>query len=98
MGPDTGVEISTRPISQEPMVRQSDNVFHPVPSHLMLTFSIQYIIANVGLSPGFGTLDFENLVFPATMSIDYIRVYQPADAINVGCDPQDFPTKAYIET
>jgi beta-glucanase (GH16 family) len=75
MGPDTAVEIGTRPISQEPM----------------------YIIANVGISPGFGTLDFENLEFPAVMSIDYIRVYQPPGAINVGCDPQDFPTKAYIE-
>lgn len=32
------------------------------------------------------------------MSIDYIRVYQPKDAINIGCDPKEFPTAAYIET
>lgn len=31
-----------------------------------------------------------------TMSVDYIRVYQHKDAINVGCDPPDFPTEAYI--
>jgi len=30
------------------------------------------------------------------MSIDYIRVYQPRDAINIGCDPHDFPTQDYI--
>jgi len=32
------------------------------------------------------------------MSIDYIRVYQPQDAINIGCDPVDYPTMKYIET
>ncbi|KAF8958578.1 beta-glucan synthesis-associated protein-domain-containing protein [Flammula alnicola] len=57
-----------------------------------------YIIANLGLSLGFGVVDFENLIFPATMSIDYIRVYQPANAINIGCDPKDFPTANYIDT
>ncbi|KAF9542499.1 beta-glucan synthesis-associated protein SKN1 [Agrocybe pediades] len=57
-----------------------------------------YIIANLGLSLGFGDVDFEDLIFPSTMSIDYIRVYQPADAVNVGCDPDDFPTTKYIET
>ncbi|CAA7262719.1 unnamed protein product [Cyclocybe aegerita] len=56
-----------------------------------------YIIANLGLSLGFGTVDFERLIFPAVMSVDYIRVYQPAGQINVGCDPKDFPTAAYIE-
>jgi beta-glucan synthesis-associated protein KRE6 len=30
------------------------------------------------------------------MRIDYIRVYQPTNAINIGCDPEGFPTKAYI--
>jgi beta-glucan synthesis-associated protein KRE6 len=31
------------------------------------------------------------------MSVDYIRVYQPSDAINIGCDPPEFPTKTYID-
>jgi len=31
------------------------------------------------------------------MSIDYIRVYQPAGAVNIGCDPKERPTKDYIE-
>lgn len=30
------------------------------------------------------------------MRVDWIRVYQPKDAINVGCDPKEFPTEAYI--
>lgn len=31
------------------------------------------------------------------MRIDWIRVYQDPNAINIGCDPPDFPTKAYID-
>ncbi|KAF8891507.1 glycoside hydrolase family 16 protein [Mucidula mucida] len=72
---DNRVEISARPIPQEPM----------------------YIIANLGMSLNFGSVDLENLVFPTTMSIDYVRVYQKKGEINVGCDPDEFPTQAYIE-
>ncbi|KAL0569232.1 hypothetical protein V5O48_012732 [Marasmius crinis-equi] len=56
-----------------------------------------YIIANLGMSTNFGDVDLENLVFPANMYVDYIRVYQHPDHINIGCDPEEFPTKAYIE-
>lgn len=31
------------------------------------------------------------------MLVDYIRVYQPAGANNIGCDPPEFPTAAYID-
>jgi Beta-glucan synthesis-associated protein SKN1/KRE6/Sbg1 len=51
---------------------------------------------NLGFSPNFGAIDFEHLVMPTTMSVDYIRVYQPKDAHNIGCDPPNFPTAAYI--
>jgi len=71
---DTVVEISARPISQEPM----------------------YIIMNLGMSYNFGTPDFAHLVWPAIMYVDYVRVYQDPSNINIGCDPQDFPTAAYI--
>ncbi|KAF8906538.1 glycoside hydrolase family 16 protein [Gymnopilus junonius] len=76
MGPDPSVQISTRPISQEPM----------------------YLIANLGMSRGFGPVDLSNLPFPVHMRIDYIRVYQPKDAINIGCDPKNFPTQNYINS
>ncbi|KAF9479722.1 glycoside hydrolase family 16 protein [Pholiota conissans] len=72
---DTRVEISQRPIPQEPM----------------------YLIINLGISENFGDVDFTHLVFPTTMRVDYIRVYQAADKLNIGCDPKDFPTQAYIE-
>ena len=49
------------------------------------------------MSTNFGPVDLANLPFPATMRIDYIRVYQHPDQKNVGCDPADFPTKAYID-
>ncbi|KAL0956987.1 hypothetical protein HGRIS_003087 [Hohenbuehelia grisea] len=56
-----------------------------------------YIIINLGMSTNFGTVDLEHLVFPTTLSVDWIRVYQRRDSINIGCDPSDFPTAAYIE-
>lgn len=49
------------------------------------------------MSHNFGYVDVEHLTFPTAMKVDYIRVYQDPDLINIGCDPSDFPTKAYIE-
>jgi beta-glucanase (GH16 family) len=53
-------------------------------------------MVNLGMSPNFGTINFNELTFPAHMKVDWVRVYQPANAINIGCDPPDFPTAAYI--
>ncbi|KAG8689951.1 hypothetical protein FRC09_012188 [Ceratobasidium sp. 395] len=64
----------------------------PVPEEPM------YILANLGISEGFGAIDFEHLVFPVYMLIDYVRVYQPSNKRNVGCDPPNFPTADYINT
>ncbi|KAF5371800.1 hypothetical protein D9758_003386 [Tetrapyrgos nigripes] len=57
-----------------------------------------YIIMNLGMSFGFtnNVIDFDHLQFPATMLVDYIRVYQEPDALNIGCDPEGFPTADYI--
>jgi len=63
--------------------------------HLAETIS-QYIIFNLGMSPNFGKIDFDHLTFPTTMRVDYIRVYQQSDQVNIGCDPSGFPTAAYI--
>jgi len=56
-----------------------------------------YLIINLGLSQSFDHVDFTDLTFPAHLSIDWIRVYQPKGQQNVGCDPPDFPTTAYID-
>ncbi|KAL9715895.1 hypothetical protein Ac2012v2_000338 [Leucoagaricus gongylophorus] len=74
MGADDLVQISARPVPQEPM----------------------YLIANLGMSTNFGPVDVEHLKFPTTMRVDWVRVYQPVNQINIGCDPIDFPTQAYI--
>ncbi|KIY69279.1 glycoside hydrolase family 16 protein [Cylindrobasidium torrendii FP15055 ss-10] len=57
-----------------------------------------YLLANLGMSYNFGSVDLEHIIFPAIMLIDYIRIYQDPDNINVGCDPEDFPTAEYINT
>ncbi|KIY48568.1 beta-glucan synthesis-associated protein KRE6 [Fistulina hepatica ATCC 64428] len=64
----------------------------PVPQEPM------FVIMNLAISTGFATIDYAGLVFPTTMSIDYIRIYQLSDSINYGCSPKDFPTAEYINT
>lgn len=51
---------------------------------------------NLGISEAFGQVEYDKLMFPSTMRMDYIRVYQDPNAINIGCDPSAFPTSAYI--
>jgi hypothetical protein len=48
------------------------------------------------MSKNFGAIDFEHLTFPNHMRIDYIRVYQDTRHINIGCDPEGYPTLDYI--
>ena len=92
MNADSRVEIGSRPVPQEPMVYLS---YKPSRAHANDMFA-QYLIVNLGMSRNFGTVDLEHLTFPATMKVDYIRVYQDPSNKNVGCDPIDFPTAAYI--
>lgn len=68
----------------------------PLPFPLHPSRYTQYIIFNLGISENFGYVDFDHLTFPTTMSVDWVRVYQAPDALNIGCDPKDFPTAAYI--
>lgn len=65
----------------------------PIPNEPM------YLILNLGISENFGAIDYEGLekLWPVTMLVDYVRVYQDPDNINIGCDPPDFPTYDYIE-
>lgn len=52
---------------------------------------------NLGISESFGAVQYDELTFPSTMRVDYVRVYQDPNAVNIGCDPPGFPTAAYIE-
>lgn len=62
----------------------------------MIPVEPMYMIFNLGMSKDFGEVDIENLQFPAEMDIDYIRVYQRPDKVNVGCNPPDYPTSQWI--
>jgi hypothetical protein len=37
-------------------------------------------------------IDLDSLLQPNYMYIDYVRVYQRTDMINIGCNPDDYPT------
>lgn len=93
MAADNAVKIGPRPVPQEPMV----SVFFSTWICLKLFAYAQYIIVNLGMSNNFVTVDLANLQFPAVMRVDFIRVYQRSDSKNIGCDPPDFPTEAYIQ-
>ncbi|WWC67831.1 uncharacterized protein I206_101748 [Kwoniella pini CBS 10737] len=54
------------------------------------------LVFNFGASNNFQAVDFDNLVFPNYLRIDYIRVYQRTDTGSIGCDPSDYPTADYI--
>lgn len=55
------------------------------------------LIMNLGVSNSWAYIDWPSIHFPVTMSIDSVRVYQPPDQINLGCDPVDYPTFDYIQ-
>ena len=65
----------------------------------VLSILTQYIIFNLGMSNNFGGIDWSNLedLWPFEMVVDWVRVYQDPDNINIGCDTKDYPTKDYIE-
>lgn len=55
------------------------------------------IVVNLGLSAGFTNVHWDELVFPAVLSVDYIRLYQRPGQHRLDCDPPDYPTAAYID-
>jgi beta-glucanase (GH16 family) len=56
------------------------------------------MIINFGMSNGFAALNLTGLatLMPATMRLDYIRIYQDEGASIVTCDPPGYPTTDYI--
>jgi beta-glucanase (GH16 family) len=57
------------------------------------------IIANFGMSNSFAQVFLPNLakLMPATMRIDYIRIYQDPTAVSITCDPPGYATTPYIK-
>lgn len=49
------------------------------------------------LTANWQDINVGTLAFPAEMTIDYVRVYQRKDEINIGCNPERYPTKTYID-
>lgn len=55
------------------------------------------IVLNLGISNSWAYIDWNALYWPSIMRIDYVRVYQPSDAVSTTCDPPDYPTYDYIK-
>lgn len=56
------------------------------------------MVMNFGMSNGFSQLNLTGLahLMPATMRVDYLRIYQDEDNQSVTCDPPGYPTTDYI--
>lgn len=56
------------------------------------------MVINFGMSNGFAQLNLTGLgpLMPATMRIDYIRIYQDEDNQLMTCDPPGYETTDYI--
>lgn len=54
------------------------------------------IILNLGISSNWQDIDTSTMIFPAEMLVDYVRVYQRSQGMNVGCNPPGYPTNDYI--
>ena len=68
-------------------------VAHPLASaHCVF----QSLVLNLGMSPGWQTIDLSTMSFPTEMLIDYVRIYQRKGHENIGCSPDDYPTEEYI--
>lgn len=57
------------------------------------------LITNLGISDSFVSLNMTGLgpLLPATMRVDYIRIYQDPDNKSVTCDPPGMETTEYIK-
>ncbi|KAL6719929.1 beta-glucan synthesis-associated protein [Lecanora helva] len=55
------------------------------------------IVLNLGISPAWTGINFGELVFPTTMYVDYVRLYQPMHKTSVTCDPPGYETTDYIK-
>ncbi|KAF2258744.1 beta-glucan synthesis-associated [Lojkania enalia] len=57
------------------------------------------VIVNFGMSNSFSMVNLTGIAstLPATMRIDYIRIYQDEGNELVTCDPPDYPTTDYIK-
>ncbi|KAF2141402.1 glycoside hydrolase family 16 protein [Aplosporella prunicola CBS 121167] len=57
------------------------------------------IIINFGMSDSFSAINLTGITstLPATMRLDYIRIYQDEDNPIMTCDPPGYPTTGYIK-
>jgi beta-glucanase (GH16 family) len=54
------------------------------------------MVLNLGISASWSEILFPDLVFPTTMYIDYVRIYQKPGETSITCDPPGYPTTQYI--
>ncbi|KAH3688599.1 hypothetical protein WICPIJ_000409 [Wickerhamomyces pijperi] len=54
------------------------------------------LILNLGISPAWSDIQWNDIIFPIVFEIDYVRIYQPKGKTKITCEPKDYPTQEYI--
>ena len=54
------------------------------------------LVLNLGISNSWTWINWEELVFPTVLQVDYVRWYQKKGEEMVTCDPPGFETTQYI--
>jgi hypothetical protein len=97
VGPDPldagGSGVGQRLIPLEPM---SIVLNLGISREFFLLFDVDDVDADDFGIANWQDIDLSTMMFPAEFLIDYVRVYQRKDEINLGCDPKEFPTAKYI--
>ena len=62
----------------------------------LIPYEPSYIVMNLAMSNNAWAKVDPNLKYPGVMSVDWVRVWQHPNKINVGCDAPGFPTSQYI--
>ncbi|PNW74802.1 hypothetical protein CHLRE_12g509200v5 [Chlamydomonas reinhardtii] len=76
-------------------LRAASNLANQSVGERLIPVDPQYININLAMSNSFAAIS-PDIPLPSSMEVDYIRVYQSRDSINVGCDTPEFPSQDYI--
>lgn len=81
-------------VNKEALGAQSNGTYETL--ERLIPVEAMFVIFNFAMSDTFTKVDLDRLGFPADYKVDYVRVYQEKESINVGCSPKDYPTEQYI--
>ncbi|KAG2494124.1 hypothetical protein HYH03_007762 [Edaphochlamys debaryana] len=72
------------------------NNFNESVGDRLIPLEPSYINIALAMSDNFAPIH-PDVPLPSSMEIDYVRIWQQKEEVNIGCDTPDYPTQAYID-